>query len=272
MRKIYIIFSVILLSTLLFSCQKETLKLYHLTAGDQEDMIRSRIYLKNEFNESNIIWTSSHPEVISTTGQVVRPAFGAVSLSVTLTALWNEKTYTYTFNVIPLTNHEIYDLYPSLNDEEPILEIITYEQLLLLLETKEQALIYLGFEACPWCMEYLPIFHRLAKNTGHEVIYYYNFRTVRTVIDNQLNPLFQAIIDLIDESFLVSHPSVTHLNWLYAPTFIGLKDGEIKGLFTGAISGHQASTSYLTSSQEEQLKDIFRHILSAVKPEDPCGC
>jgi len=272
MRKIFIILGIILLSTLFISCKKDSPILYHLSAGDHVEMIHSRIYLKSEYQEHSITWTSSHPEVISTTGVVTRPVFGEDIISVTMTALMNEKSYTYTFKVMPLTNHEINDLYPSLNDENPIIEIIDYDELLTLLETKQQALIYLGFESCPWCMEYLPIFHRLAKNTGHEVIYYYNFRTVRTVIDDQLNPLFQAIIDLIDDSFLVDHPSISGLKWLYAPTFIGLKDGEIKGLFTGAIEGHQASSSYLTTSQEETLKDIFRNILSAVKPEDPCGC
>ncbi len=272
MKKIWIILGIILLSTLVVSCQKDNLKLYHLSAGDHEDMIRSRIYLKSEYQEHQIEWTSSHPDVVSTLGVVTRPLFEEEPTIVTMTAKVNDKSYTYTFTVIPLTNREINDLYPSLNDENPILEIIDYEELISLLQTKQQALIYLGFESCPWCMEYLPIFHKLAKNTGHEVIYYYNFRSVRTVIDNELNPLFQAIIDLIDSSYLVNHPSITHLKWLYAPTFIGLKDGEIKGLFTGAIEGHQASSAYLTSKQEEDLKDIFRNILSAVKPEDPCGC
>jgi predicted bacteriocin transport accessory protein len=271
-KKIYTIFIIGLISICLLSCQKDEMILYHLSAGDTNESVKSRIYLKTMVDEDEITWTSSHDEIISTLGIVSRPNQGESSVDVTLEASIKDKTYTYMFTVMPMSGHHMLDLYPSLDDEASIITEITYEELITLLDTKPQALIYLGFESCPWCMEYLPIFHKLAKNTGHEVIYYYNFKSIRTVIDNELNPLFQAIVNHIDETFLVAHPSIPDLKWLYAPTFIGLKDGEIKGLFTGALDGHVAYETYLTKNQTEALKDIFRPILSAVKPEDPCGC
>lgn len=272
MKKIYLFFIIMLITTILFSCQKDEVKLFHLSAGDTIETIKSRIYLKTAINDDEITWTSSNDEVVSTTGQVTRPEVNQASVTVILEATYKTKTYSYQLTVLPKTGELILDLYPSLDDMESIIEIITYEELLSLLQTKPQALIYLGFESCPWCMEYLPIFHKLAKNTGHEVIYYYNFKDVRTIIDNALNPAFQAIVDLIDPSFLVKNPTNQDLWWLYAPTFIGLKDGEIKGLFTGALTNHVAYENYLTDTQVEDLKDIFRNILSAVKPVDPCGC
>jgi thiol-disulfide isomerase/thioredoxin len=257
---------------ILFSCQKDEVRLFHLSAGDTVETVKSRIFLKSSIDDNEITWTSSDESVISLTGLVTRPEVDEEPVIVELIANYKSKAYIYQLTVLPKTGNLILDLYPSLDDEESIIEIIAYEELLILLETKSQALIYLGFESCPWCMEYLPIFHKLAKNTGHEVIYYYNFKDVRTVIDNQLNPDFQAIIDLINPTFLSKNPTNDELWWLFAPTFIGLKDGEIKGLFTGALDGHVAYENYLTKTQEEDLKDIFRNILSAVKPEDPCGC
>ena len=272
MKKIYIMIGFILLSTLIYGCQKNELILYHLSYGDTVQNVRSRIYLKNSINEDYVEWASSHPDVIATTGHVTRPEVDQPSVDVTLTATYQSKTYAYTFTVTPLTGNDIYDLYPGLNDENHIIEWITYEQLITMLTTKQEALIYLGFEACPWCKEYLPIFHKLAKNTGHEVIYYYNFQSIRTIEEDHLNPLFQAIVDLIDETYLAKNPNNNQLWWLFAPTFIGLNDGEIKGFFTGAIENHRASENYLTKQQEEELKQIFRDMLTGVRPDIPCLC
>lgn len=272
MKKIYIFLGLVLLTTLFFGCLENKIILYHLSYGDSVQQVRSRIYLKTSINDEYVEWESSHPLVISTTGHVTRPNINEAAVEVKLTATYQSKTYTYNFIVPPLTGNEIYDLYPGLNDENHIIEMISYETLIHMLTSKDQALIYIGFESCPWCKEYLPIFHRLAKNTGHEAIYYYNFQSIRTIVDNDLNPLFQAIIDLIDEQYLVKNPNNDQIWWLYAPTFIGLNDGEIKGLFTGAIENHRASEAYLTHQQEEELKQIFRDMLDAVRPDIPCLC
>jgi len=273
MKRLILIISIILFSIFFLGCKKVEYSLIYLSPGDTYSNVRSKLYLMPEINDMIITWSSSNESVIDTTGNVYRPTVGENPVQVELKAEFGKYTYDYQLTVKPLTGNTIYDLYPSLNDEQHIIEEISYAYLIELLESKQEALIYLGFENCPWCKEYLPIFHKMAKNTGNEKIYYYNFLEIRQVVDGSLHPDFQKIIDLIDTTFLVKNPTNDTLWWLFAPTFIGLKDGEVKGLFTGAIPNHIARQNQLTVQQLEDLKVIFRDILYEVKPFDPsCLC
>jgi predicted bacteriocin transport accessory protein len=273
MKKIILMISIILFSIFFLGCKKVEYSLIYLSPGDTYGNVRSKLYLMTEVNDLIITWTSSDESVIDTTGNVFRPSVGGIPITVDLKAEFGKTTSHYQLTVQPLTGNSIYDLYPGLNDEQHIIEEISYAFLIELLENKQEALIYLGFENCPWCKEYLPIFHQMAKNTGNEKIYYYNFLEIRKVVDGNLYQDFQKIIDLIDTSYLVKNPTNDTLWWLYAPTFIGLKDGEVKGLFTGAIPNHIARQNQLTVQQLEDLKVIFRDILYGVKPFDPsCLC
>jgi predicted bacteriocin transport accessory protein len=273
MKKLFIFMNVILFSIFFLGCSKDEISLIYLSPGDTYGNVRSNLYLLPESDDSIIIWTSNNEAVIDTMGIVNRPLIGEEPITVELEAKYGKKTHQYELTVQPLTGNVVYDLYPGLNDIEHIIEEITYEQLIILLQNKQEALIYLGFENCPWCKEYLPIFHQMAKNTGNEKIYYYNFLEIRKIVDGNLHEDFQVIIDLIDTNLLVKNPTNENLWWLYAPTFIGLKDGEVKGLFTGAIPNHIAKQNQLSGQQLEDLKDIFKDLLDGVKPFDPsCLC
>jgi len=273
MKKNYLLLLTFLFSIFFLACSKVEVELIYLSPGDTFENVRSKIYLEIEYNDEVVIWTSSNEQVITTTGHVNRPLMGEAFVEVELTATLAKKTHRYQLKVQPLTGNEIYDLYPGLNDENHIIIEITYGELIELLSLKEEALIYLGFENCPWCKEYLPIFHQMAKNTGHTKIYYYNFLNIRKIVDGNLHEDFQNIINLIDTNLLVKNPTNDELWWLFAPTFIGLKDGEVKGLFTGAIPNHIASKKQLSAQQLKDLKEHFINMLYGVIPFDPdCVC
>jgi predicted bacteriocin transport accessory protein len=249
-----------------------SLDFYLLGPGDTNDNVRQRIYLKTEVKNDIVTWTSSNLNYILENGNIIRPEVNQDSVEVTLTANYKNKDYHFDFIVTPKTGNLIYDLYPSLNDENHIIEMVNYEQIIKILEDKEEALIYLGFETCPWCKEYLPIFHRMAKNQGFNKIYYYDFREIRKIEGDQLNQDFIALISLIDEKYLINHPTSSQFKWLFAPTFIGLNNQAIKGFFTGAITNHQASLNYLTESQSDELKLIFNEIITQTRPNSGCEC
>jgi predicted bacteriocin transport accessory protein len=273
MRKSILILLTLVFSILLFSCTRSQIDFYLLGPGDTIDNVRQRIYLKTELNNDIITWTSSDENYILENGNVIRPLANQDSVQVSLTANYKNKEYQFDFTVTPLTGDLIYDLYPSLNDQNHIIEAVTYEQIIKILEDKNEALIYMGFETCPWCKEYLPIFNRMAKNQGFEKIYYYDFREIRMIEGDQLNQDFSALINLIDEEYLINNPTNNQLKWLFAPTFIGLNNHEIKGFFTGAILNHQASQNYLTDSQLDELKLIFNEIITQTRPNDTgCEC
>jgi thiol-disulfide isomerase/thioredoxin len=276
MKKWFLTLTILMILILVGACKQESPSFFLLSPGDTETSVRGTIYLKTELDGVEVTWASSESSVISVTGAVSRPEVDQEAVTVKLTATHQEKSYEFTFVVLPKTGDPILDDYPGLNDPSHIIEEIDYTRLIELLESKEEALIYLGFDSCPWCKEYLPIFHRMAKNLGFEKIYAYDFRSIRTLINNNsaLNPEFQAVVDLIGTSWITTRNATNpELPWLFAPTFIGLAGGEVKGLFTGAYGTHVARENYLTADQLEGLRTIFSQMFQEIRSTDPnCEC
>ncbi|MDX9692409.1 MAG: hypothetical protein RBT45_08125, partial [Acholeplasmataceae bacterium] len=95
MKKIQVIVGILFLTLILFACQKEEPKLFHLSYGDTPSSIKSRIYLKTLLDDEDIIWTTSNSDVISSTGVVTRPQVDAQPIEVTLDAEYKGKNYSF---------------------------------------------------------------------------------------------------------------------------------------------------------------------------------
>ncbi|MDI6451933.1 immunoglobulin-like domain-containing protein [Peloplasma aerotolerans] len=271
MKKNILFNLIITLFIVMSSCQTndQGSELYQLTYGDSRNNVRNNISLVTETETHVVFWSSSDENVISVTGEVTRPLLGESNKKVTLTANYDDEVIKIVFTVIALTGDEVYDKNPWLNDKDHIIIEINYNQLLNLFDQEKSLLVYLGFEQCPYCREYLPTFNKIAKEYGFTEIFYFNFLSTRGVeLDEDENPVlkaeFQEIIHRIDTSFLASHSTYSELNWLFAPTFMALNDGIVVDLFTGAVEGHNASRSTLTEEQQTELEEILTRIINKI--------
>lgn len=285
MKRISVILTFLLI-LLLSACAKNDIHTYiRFVEGDHAKNVRGRIFLTQSLDDTSISWTSDQNDVINietiTNVKINRPLLGQDDKIVQLSATHGNVKKTFTLTVKALTNDPILNEYPSLRSENHIIEYILYDDLLVKLTNKEKSLIYFGFAACSYCQEYLPYFEHIARTSGYEgKIYYFDFLEIRKIetVDGmkKLNDDFQAIIDLIDTQEKKYSVDNNGLPWLYAPTFIGLDDHEIKGLFTGSVGAiegyheaHNASQAALNASQKEALESEIRSILNAV---NNCEC
>jgi len=251
-------------------------KLYRLAFNDTNQNVRGTIRLDYTYKDENIIWTSSDDSIIeihhNNNTYSTKIKRGSTSKEVTLTASVGSKEYHYDFVVSAQVSDTFYNLYPSVNDQNHIFEIINYDELLGLFDSGTYVL-YLGFPSCPWCIEYTYYYNLIAKELGIEMIKYYDFKSIRVTEEVEgevvLNAQFQALVDLIDPKYLSSRTfDDTTLPWLFAPTLLIISEGEVIDWLPGAFDGHIAAEGPMTGIQlkefQSTLETRFQTYLNAL--------
>lgn len=135
-----------------------------------------------------------------------------------------------------------------------------------LLTSAEVNIVYSGWFTCPWCEMYVPYFDRVGRRKGSEVIYKFDVRDTRVVLEDgetgqfSLHPDFQAIVDVLGPENL---PTTTRpagcageacqeLPWFTVPALFVLKDSQILASHIGAIAGHTRTDGVLPPLDAEQ--------------------
>ena len=223
--------------------------------NDNKDTVRYNLTLDEFYEGETIVWQSSDETVISNEGVVTRPAANQTDVKITLTATVSDGKKTFNLTVKKLTGNAVYDLYPSLNDDDHIVTEVNYQETMGLFQPGTDAVLLMGWPTCGWCIEYIYYYNMLAKQQGIDEILYYNHRTIRNdiTIDGDkvtLNADFKALTEKIDPDFLDRHPTDSTQMWIYSPTLFIIKNGVVVDALGGAIDGHNAYESNLTEAQK----------------------
>ena len=127
------------------------------------------------------------------------------------------------------------------------------------LENKESFVLYMYFDACPWCKELGPIVSDYLKDDEEllNMTYALNVRPDGTK-ENDLrykgddgnfnNPEFETIYNLIKDQ-------LDEDGTVYVPTLIFIKDGELVYYHTGTVEGHDATERTLTDDEKQEIVD-----------------
>jgi hypothetical protein len=256
-KKFILVFLLVGLVMVIQGCQSPQIE---ITFGmsDDKNNVRQNLKLQETFDGETIAWTSSNTEVISDKGIVFRPSQGEQDQLVTLKAKTSKVEKTFKLRVKSLTDNQFYNEYPSVNDANHVFREINYDALMNLFNSNENHIVLLGWPTCTWCIEYVYYYNKLAKQEGIAEILYFNHRTIRNdieVIDNKviLSDEFKALTDKIDAHLIWTHPSDQDAKWIYSPTLLVFKSGQVTKTFGGAIEGHVASTSRLSEAQKVLL-------------------
>ncbi len=125
------------------------------------------------------------------------------------------------------------------------------------LENKETFVLYMYFDACPWCKELGPIVsdYLSDKDDLLELTYALNVRPdgtkegdLRHTDDdgNYNEPLFETIynfvFDQLDEDGII-----------YVPALLFVKDGELVYYHSGTVEGHDATERTLTDEEKQTI-------------------
>ena len=159
-------------------------------------------------------------------------------------------------------------------------DILTEDETLRLLK-EGTGIIYFGFADCPWCRTLLPVLFKTLDNMSIERLYYLNIGSIRdTLVLNDKNKvevkeegtqgyykIVEALDSVLDSYYLTTSDGKkvdTKKKRLYAPTLVGVKNGEIVGIHVGTLESQENAYDDLTIEQEEELSKSIQELVNKV--------
>ena len=157
----------------------------------------------------------------------------------------------------------------------------------------EDAIIYFGFAACPWCRNAVPVLLEAAKELGVDKIYYVDILDIRDTykFSGSIEPeqtkkgtdAYYDILKILDknlEEFYVTDDAGnmydTGVKRLYAPTVVSMSGGKVKGFHVATVESQEDPYVALTDKQKEELKDAYKELINAINDNKVCkddkGC
>lgn len=132
-------------------------------------------------------------------------------------------------------------------------------------------ILYFGMPECNWCRSMLPVLLDATSSSGIKKILYYNPKQIRKDNTEEYKRLIEILNNYLstdtttqketDENFDSSKKR------LYMPDVYFVKNGEIVGNHMSTLDSQEDSKTPLTVEQYTELKNIFKNLISKVKPE-----
>lgn len=167
----------------------------------------------------------------------------------------------------------------SISQNNPV-DILTEEETVRLLK-EGTGLVYFGFADCPWCRSLLPVLLKTLDNMSVSRLYYLNIGSIRdTLVLDDKNKVevkeegtqgYYQILDALDsvlEPFYLTTADGkkvdTKKKRLFAPTIVGVKNGEIVGIHVGTLESQESGYDELSTEQEEELSKSLQELTNKV--------
>jgi len=169
-------------------------------------------------------------------------------------------------------------------DEENPMVYKTGKEILDVLKN-EDAIIYFGFAACPWCRNAVPVLLDAAKELNVDKIYYVDILDIRDTykFSGSIEPeqtkkgtdAYYEILKFLDkklEKFYVKDEAGnmydTGVKRLYAPTVVGVKGGKIVGFHESTIESQTDPYELLDEKGKSELKNEYKKIIESVNEKN----
>lgn len=153
----------------------------------------------------------------------------------------------------------------------------------------EDAIIYFGFAACPWCRNAVPVLIDVAKEMKQDKVYYVDILDIRDTykFSGSIQPeqtkkgtdAYYEILEFLDdylEEFYVKDDAGnmydTGVKRIYAPTVVGVKDGKVVGIHVATVESQTNPYEVLTAKQKDELKSAYKKIIEDVNKKENSKC
>lgn len=149
----------------------------------------------------------------------------------------------------------------NLVDENNVFVYKSIDDILITLD-KGTGIIFLGFPECSWCQNYVKYLNDVAVSKNIDIIYYYNFKSIRESNTEKYKKLVSRLGDYL---FLDDTGSYR----LYAPTLVIVKEGKIlsfdneTSLMTNPILPNEYWTEEKINSFKEKIGSYFDEYLGS---------
>ncbi len=168
--------------------------------------------------------------------------------------------------------------YPTvtLSDDNPF--VYRSESEIIDILNNKTGVIYFGFSSCPWCRSVLPILEDAAREVGLAQMFYLDIQNIRDVLELDENDKvvtskegsngYYQIVELLDE--YLSEYSLTNEKGeeistgkkrLFAPTVVGVLNGEIVSFHEGSLDSQKSGYDALDDKEKEELKKIYVELI-----------
>ncbi len=172
--------------------------------------------------------------------------------------------------------------YLSINiDKNAEIFIKSDEEIVDIIEN-ESALIYFGFEDCPWCRNMIGTLTKVAAEEDYP-LYYVDIKEIRnsySVVDGEVvetkegSAAYYEILALLDEhlsEYIISDEEDkeydTETKRVYAPNVVGINNGEVVDFLAPGEEYLGDPYEDLTEEQEKNLSDRYNEMLDKITEE-----
>ena len=124
---------------------------------------------------------------------------------------------------------------------------ITIKEILAFADEKATAIIYCGYDSCPWCNCLVPVLNDVSIEKDMQ-LYYMDWMNDINKQDNQdMLDLVAYCGDLLDKN--EDGDPV-----FFFPCVLYIKNGSVFNIHVGTVSGHDATSSQLSEKQQARLR------------------
>lgn len=184
--------------------------------------------------------------------------------------------YKYLSLSIPKNNKIIY------KSDSEIIDVIK----------NETAVIYFGFNTCPWCRSMIENLIEVTNELDIENVYYVDIKDIRDILEVEesgsivrtksgsasYNELLNLLGDHLDYYVIYDQNNneiETKEKRIYAPSVIVVKEGEIVGLTTGVSDNLENPFEEVSDNLKKESYDMLYNLIKEIKPNTTCsghGC
>lgn len=163
-------------------------------------------------------------------------------------------------------------VYPSIEiDENNQIKYSTVSEIKEVVDSGT-GIIYLGYPACPWCRNAVPVLLHAASDAGVDNIYYIDMSNERDkyvvedgelVLEEEGTEEYQTLLDIFDEyldDYIIEVDGKeydTLEKRIYVPIVFFVKEGDIVGVHMDTVKSQKNPYEFLDDEQYEELYNIY---------------
>lgn len=175
-------------------------------------------------------------------------------------------------------------IYPNVLLEDDNSFVFSTEDEIIELLEKGTGIIYFGYTNCYQCRNIVPILESIAKELSVEQINYLDISNIRDTLEldendkivttkegsNNYYQILKILDDYLTDYTLIGKDGkeiLTNEKRLYAPTVVGIRNGEIVGFYENNTFKNEELTNEEKETIKNNIKEIFTNVLKETKNE-----
>ena len=152
----------------------------------------------------------------------------------------------------------------------------------------ETAVIYFGFNSCPWCRSMVENLVEVTNNLDIKNVYYVDVKDIRDTLEvtedgnilrtKSWTPAYRELLTLLDEHldyYVITDKDGNEVETkekrIYAPNVVVVKDGKVLGLTTGVSDNLENPFGEIDESMKKESYDMLYELIKEIKPSNSCS-